>query len=90
MTAMPAVVLILSGTFVLGYGLVRGYVCARAAILPLVRDGEPTRGLIEASRPVYERTRVRDAARRVMIAVVWLVLALYGLFLMSVGVEVYR
>ena len=87
---MAALVLILSGTYALGWGLVRGYLSARAALLPIVGDGEPTRGLIEASRPVYERTRVRAAMRHAVFAVVWLAVAMYGLFLVAVGVEVYR
>jgi len=87
---MPALVLILAGTFALTYGLVRGYLSARAALLPLTGDGEPTRGLIEASRPVYARTRVRTAARHAALAVVWLVVAMYGLYLATVGVEVFR
>jgi hypothetical protein len=72
---MPGLFLILSGLFLAAWGLWRGYVAARAALLPLTRDaGEPTRGLIEASRPVYARTRV----------------AMYGLFLATVGLEVLR
>jgi hypothetical protein len=88
--AVPAFVLILTGTFALAWGLVRGYVCARAALQPLVSDGEPTRRLIESTKPVYERTKVRTSVRSAVSAVVWLVVAMYGLFLMTVGVEVYR
>ena len=46
------------------YAAWRSYVAARAALLPLVREGEPTRTLIEATRPVHARTRVRIAARQ--------------------------
>ncbi|HEY5629128.1 MAG TPA: hypothetical protein VIR16_06425 [Candidatus Limnocylindrales bacterium] len=87
---MAALVLILSGTFALAWGLVRGYRSARAALVPMLGDGEPTRGLIEASRPLYARTRVRAAMRHAVIAVVWLSVAMYGLFLATVGVEVLR
>lgn len=88
--AMPGVVLLLSGSFAIAWGAWRGYASARAAILPLVRDGEPTRGLIESSRPVHERTRVRVALRHVLLAVLWLTVAMYGLFLATVGVGVMR
>ncbi len=87
---MAALVLILSGTYALAWGLVRGYVSARAALLPMLGDGEPTRGLIEASRPIYERARVRAAMRQAAFAVLWLTVAMYGLFLVTVGVEVFR
>ena len=85
---MRALVLILSGTFALVWGLWRGYTAARAALVPIARDGEPTRGLIEALRPVYARTRVRVALRNVGLAVVWLAVALYGMYLLTVGLEV--
>jgi hypothetical protein len=87
---VAALVLIASGTYALAWGLVRGYVSARAALLPLVGDGEPTRSLIEASKPVFARTRVRTSIRFAALAVGWLVIALYGLFLTTVGVEVFR
>jgi hypothetical protein len=87
---MAALVLILSGTYALGWGLVRGYVSARAAVVPMLGDGEPTRHVIEASRPVYERARVRAAMRHAAVAMVWLAVAMYGLFLATVGVEVIR
>jgi hypothetical protein len=87
---MAALVLILSGTFALAWGLVRGYLSARAALVPILSDGEPTRGLIEASRPVYARTRVRTAMRHGAFAIIWLAVAMYGLFLVTVGVEVFR
>ncbi len=85
---MTALVLVFSGTFAVVWGLWRGYAAARAALLPLAHDGEPTRGLIEASRPVYARTRVRVAARNVALAVAWLIVALYGLYLLTVGAGV--
>ena len=87
---MAALVLILTGSFALAWGLVRGYLSARAALLPLAGEGEPTRTLIEASKPVYARTRVRTSVRRAGSAVVWLVVAMYGLFLVTVGLEVVR
>ena len=53
-------------------------------MLPLVRDGDPTRTLIDATRPLHERTRVRSRPagrdRRGLAAI-----ALYGLFLATVG-----
>ena len=46
--------------------------------------GDP---MIDATRPVHARTRVRVMARNVVAAVVWLLLAMYGLFLATVGLE---
>jgi hypothetical protein len=66
----------------------RGYAAARAALGPLVHDGEPTRTAIEAARPVLARTRVRRFARQVALAIGWLLVATYGLFLLSVGMTV--
>lgn len=87
---MPGVVLLLSGFFAIAWGAWRGYAAARAAVAPLVRDGEPTRGLIESTRPLYARTRVRVALRHVLLAVLWLSVAMYGLYLAVVGLEVLR
>ena len=88
--AVAAFVLILTGTYALAWGLVRGYSCARAALTPLLSDGEPTRRLIEAAKPVYERTKVRTSVRSAVSAVAWLIVAMYGLFLVAVGMEVGR
>ena len=88
--AVAALVLILTGTYALAWGLVRGYLSARAALLPIVTEGEPTRSLIEASKPVYARTRIRASVRSAAIAVAWLTVAMYGLFLTTVGLEVWR
>lgn len=82
--------LIATGTFALGWGLVHGYLSARAALLPLAGEGEPTRTLIESSKPVYARARVRTSARRAAFALLWLVVAMYGLYLVTVGMEVFR
>jgi hypothetical protein len=87
---MAALVLIASGTFVLGWGLVHGFLMARAAVAPLAGDGEPTRRLVEASRPVYARSRVRASIRSAVLAAAWLVVAMYGLYLATVGMEVVR
>jgi hypothetical protein len=67
------------------YAAWRSYVAARSALLPLIREGDPTRTLIDATRPVYSRSRVRIAARNVAISLVWLTVAMYGLFLASAG-----
>jgi hypothetical protein len=83
---MLGAVLLVSGLFATVYGTWRGYVAARSAMLPLVREGEPTRTLIDAGRPLHERTRLRLAARQVLLAVVWLTIALYGMYLATAGV----
>jgi hypothetical protein len=66
-------------------GAWRGYAVAREAISPLVHAGEPTRAAIEATRPLLARPRVRLFVRRLAISIGWIAVALYGLFLASVG-----
>ena len=61
------------------YAAWRSYVAARSALLPLIREGDPTRTLIDATRPVYSRSRVRSAARNVAVSLAWLTVAMYGL-----------
>jgi hypothetical protein len=87
---MTALVLLAAGAFLAAWGSWRGYLSARAAMLPLVRQGDPTRTLIDASRPVHDRTRVRLMARHVVLAVAWLSVAMYGLFLVTVGAQAVR
>ncbi len=67
------------------YAAWRSYVAARSALLPLIRQGDTTRTLIDATRPVYSRTRVRMAVRNLALSLVWLTVAMYGLFLASAG-----
>ncbi len=78
-------VLLVTGLSAATYGGWRGYVAARSALVPLVRDGDPTRTLIEATRPIHARTRIRIAARNVVFAVGWLTVSMYGLFLATVS-----
>jgi hypothetical protein len=73
------------GLTALAIGGWRGYALAREALAPLVHDGEPTRTAIEAARPVHSRFRVRLFARRVTAAAAWIVVALYGLYLIVAG-----
>lgn len=68
-------------------GAWRGYAVAREAISPLVHAGEPTRTAIEATRPLLARPRVRLFVRRLSISIGWIAIALYGLFLASVGLD---
>jgi hypothetical protein len=88
LTPMLATVLVLSGLTIALHGSWRGYVAARSALVPFVREGDPTRRLIDAARPMHARTRVRVAARQVALAVGWLSLALYGMYLATVGMAV--
>ena len=81
---MP-IVLTFCGLVAFGVGAWRGYAAVRQALGPLVHDGEPTRTAIEAARPVQDRFRVRLFVRRVTGSVGWLIVALYGLYLLSVG-----
>ena len=84
---MVSAVLVVSGVFSLVYGSLRGYAAARCALVPVVRGGDPTRTLIEASQPFHARARVRLAARNVLLAILWLSVAMYGLYLALVGVS---
>jgi hypothetical protein len=82
---MVDAVLVSSGLIATILGTWRGYIVAREALGPLVHEGDATRTLIDAGRPVHARMRVRLFARRVVAAVAWLALAMYGLFLISVA-----
>ena len=53
----------------------------REAVGPLIHDGDPTRTAIEATRRVTDLPRVRLFARRLSVAIGWLAVAMYGLFL---------
>jgi hypothetical protein len=84
---MTGLVLVGCGLVLAAWGSWRGYASARSALVPLLVPGDPTRTLVDATRPVHARTRVRVAARHVVLAVAWLSIALYGLFLATVGLE---
>ncbi len=77
--------LVTCGLVLAGVGTWSGYQSARAAVAPVVHEGDPTRSAIDAARPLHARPAVRRFARSVAAAVAWLVLALYGLFLASAG-----
>jgi hypothetical protein len=78
-------VLFVSGAVAAIIGTWRGWVVAREALAPLVHEGDATRTLIDAGRPVHARMRVRRFARTVVVALGWLVIAMYGLFLVAVA-----
>ena len=90
LAAMPAAVLVVTGLLATVYGTWRGYVAARSALIPLLREGEPTRALVDAGRPLHARSRVRLALRQVLLALGWLAIALYGVYLATVGSAVMR
>jgi hypothetical protein len=81
-----AILLTACGLTALVVGTWRGYAVARSALGPIVHDGEATRTRLEASWPLYRRSRVRRFVRRVAVSVAWLSVAMYGLFLASVGI----
>lgn len=83
-----AFVLILCGTTAAVIGVYRSFVLAREALAPLVHDGEPTRTALEDARPIHERPRVRRMAALVATSVGWLVVAMYGLFLVVRASEI--
>jgi hypothetical protein len=85
---MIGAILLLSGVFAVSYGSWHGYLAARSALLPFVRQGDETRTLVEAAQPVHERARVRLAVRNVGLSLVWLGVAMYGLYLATVGMAV--
>lgn len=83
--AMTGVVLLCSGLFLATWGSWRGYVAARSALLPLVREGDPTRALVDSTRPLHARTQVRIVVRNALFSMVWLGVAMYGLYLATIG-----
>jgi hypothetical protein len=85
---MIGAILLLSGVFATVYGSWRGYLAARSAVLPFVREGDETRSLVEAAQPVHERARVRVAIRHVGLSLFWLAVAMYGLYLATVAMAV--
>jgi hypothetical protein len=78
-------ILTVSGLVTLAFGAWRSWRAARGALGFLVHDGDPTRTALEAARPMHARFRVRLFARQVIVAVGWLLVAMYGLYLASVG-----
>ena len=80
-----AVVLELTGTVATVVGAWRSYAMAREAVAPFAHEGDPTRTAIEAAQPIPMRPRVRLFARRVSMSIAWLVVALYGLYLVATG-----
>jgi hypothetical protein len=73
------------GAVATAIGAWRSYVVAREALAPLVDGGDPTRSAIEATRPIFARTRIRLLIRRIAISVAWLAVAMYGLYLVVAG-----
>ncbi len=82
---MVGAVLVVCGLIAVAIGSWRGYAAARSALLPMVREGDPTRTLVEASQPLHARARVRLAARHVALALAWLCVAMYGLYMLTAG-----
>ena len=83
-----AILLTACGLTALVLGAWRSYAVARDALGPIVHDGEPTRTQVESSWPIYRRSRVRRVVRRVAVSVAWLSIAMYGLFLATVGLGI--
>jgi hypothetical protein len=77
--------LVTCGIVLSSVGSWSGYRNARDAVTPAARDGDPTRAAIDAARPLLARRTARRFARSLAVAVVWLALALYGIFLVSAG-----
>jgi hypothetical protein len=65
----------------------RSYAMAREALAPLAHDGDPTRTAIEAAQPLPMRPRVRLFIRRIVLAIGWLIVSFYGLYLVVAGGE---
>ncbi len=87
---MVGAILLLSGFVVVTYGAWRGYAAARSALIPLLREGDETRSRIDAARPIHARARVRVAARNVVFAVAWILVAMYGLYLLTAAAAMLR
>jgi len=78
---MARFVLQLCGVIAVVIAASRSYAATREAVGPLVHDGDPTRTAIEATRRITDRPRVRLFARRLGVALGWLAVTMYGLFL---------
>ena len=76
-------VLLACGLAATAIGTWRGYVNARAVMAPLVRPADATPTTVKSTTPDAERARVRQVARNLVAAIAWLVIALYGLFLVA-------
>ena len=74
--AMLGVTLTACGLVAATFGTWRGYANARAALVSLAGDGDPTRVSIDAGRPILARTRVRRFVRPVVVAMLWLAIAM--------------
>jgi hypothetical protein len=82
--------LLTCGLVLAAFGTWYGYLNARSALVPLVREGDPTRARIDARRPVLARTRVRRFARSAVLSICWLAIALYGLYMASMSLAALR
>jgi hypothetical protein len=80
-----SILLTFCGVAALAIGAWRGWSVAREALGPLVHDGDPTRSAIEAARPIHARFRIRLFVRRLGVALAWLLVASYGLYLIAAG-----
>jgi len=79
------VVLSLCGAIAAFVGTWRAFDAVREALGPIVHEGDLTRSAVDAGRPLLGRYRVRLFARRVAVALTWLAVALYGIYLVAVG-----
>jgi hypothetical protein len=78
---MARFVLQLCGLIAVVIAASRSYAVTREAVGPFVHEGDPTRTALEATRRMTDRPRVRLFARRLVVAMGWLGVAMYGLFL---------
>jgi len=85
---MVGAILLLTGFVAITFGSWRGYGAARSALTPMLRDGDETRSLIDAARPLHTRARVRMVARNAAVSVAWICVAMYGLYLVTAGAAV--
>jgi hypothetical protein len=76
-------VLLACGLAATAIGTWRGYANARAVVAPLAHPGDATRTAVEATQPMADRARIRQVAHNVAAAIAWLVLAMYGLFMVA-------
>jgi hypothetical protein len=78
---MARFVLQLCGVIAIVIAASRSYAATRQAVGPFVHEGDPTRTALEATRRITDRPRVRLFARRLVVAIGWLAVVMYGLFL---------
>ncbi len=76
-------ILVACGLAAVSVGTWRGYANARDALVPVSGESEPTRRAVEDGQRLLARPRIRRFIRAAAIAILWIVIAMYGLLLIA-------